>query len=409
MRAVNLLFLIVLFIVAAATPSHGVDVFGRATTQPAWWQDLVDRETKFSAYQYLRLGMQDFSKDHNISVFGYGRYGFNEVAEPSNANGRLYNFYMDWRDVFKDRLDLKLGRQWSNLVAGSSIIDGVELDIKNLGPVGVVLLGGRDVIFGEFEEETQEGDTAWGGQVYLSGMKNLNLNLGYGLKYDEGDLARQTVSYDFGYNFKGISRVYSEARYDLMVEQISELLAGIKFFLNDQWTIRGEYFYTYPTFDSTSIYVVFAASQFQSGAFFVDYYISESLSLFGGYTAEYYNINDAENDNANLFELGTKTKVEKINLHGKVLVRNGYPGDLIGFSLSGDRAFLRNKLDLAAGIDYDYYKRQEMIENEIATKYWLAGRYFFSKMLSLALHVENTTSVTQDYNFAGWASFEVQF
>ena len=61
------------------------------------------------------------------------------------------------------------------------------------------------------------------------------------------------------------------------------------------------------------------------------------------------------------------------------------------------------------GIDYDYYKRHEMIDNEIATKYWLAGRYFFNKMFSLALHVENTKSDTQDYNFAGWASFEVLF
>jgi len=91
------------------------------------------------------------------------------------------------------------------------------------------------------------------------------------------------------------------------------------------------------------------------------------------------------------------------------VVREGYPGDIIGFSLSADRSFLNNKLELAAGIDYDIYQRDEMTDDEIATKYWFGGRYHFTERISLALHGENTESATQEHNFAGWSSFEVVF
>lgn len=406
MRARVLLFLLVLLMVTA-TPSYGLELFGRATTEFAWWQDLIDRDTRFAGYQYLRVGVQDMIEGRDISVFGYGRYGFNEVADP-DANGRLYYLYVDWRNVWEDWVDLRLGRQWTNLVADSRIIDGGQLDFK-LGPVGVALLGGRDVIFDEFAEDTKRGDMTWGTEAYLRNVRNLNLSMSYVEKYDEGDLARRIVAYDFGYNIKGVSRLYSEMRYDIIGERVSEALAGLKVFPTDRWTVRGEYFFTNPTFDATSIYAVFAASSFHAGSLFIDYYISDSLSFYGGYTAEFFKIHDAEDDDAHLFEVGAHTKIEEFRLNGAVVVREGYPGDIIGFSLSADRSFLNNKLDLAAGIDYDIYQRDEMTDDEIATKYWFGGRYHFTEKISMALRVENTESATQDYNFAGWASFEVAF
>lgn len=407
MRARLPLFLLVLLLVTAVPPSNGVELFGRASTQFAWWEDLIDRDTKFAGYQYLRVGTFDLVKGRDISVFGYGRIGLNEAADP-DANGRLYYLYMDWRNVWKDRMDLRLGRQWTNLVADSRIIDGAQVDFK-MGPVGVVLLGGRDVIFDEFEEGTQGGDTAWGGEAYLRNVKDFKLSISYAEKYDEGDMARHMVAYDFGYNIKAISRVYSELRYDIIGERISELLAGLKLFPSDQWTIRGEYFFTYPTFDATSIYAVFAASRFHSGSLFVDYYIFDSLSFYGGYTAEFFEINDAEDDDAHLFEIGAHTKIKQIRLDGSIVIRQGYPGDVVGFSLAADHPFLGDKLDVAAGIDYDIYQRDEMTDDEIAIKYWFGGRYYFSKKISLALRVENTESDAQDHNFAGWSSFEIVF
>lgn len=411
MRARVLSCLLGLIVVAIASPCSAAELFGQATTEFAWWQDLVDRDTKFSAYQYLRVGALDLVKERDISLFGYGRFGYNEVAddEDEDADGRLYYLYMDWRDVWKDRIDLRLGRTWTNIGAASSIIDGAQVDFKNLGPVGVMLLGGRDVIFDEFDELTQSGDIAWGGQVYLTSVKNLDLNISYAEKYDEDDLARRTVAYDVGYNIKEISRVYSDGRFDLISEELSELVAGIKVFPNDTWTIRGEYFTFYPTFDATSIYVVFAASRFQSGSLYVDYYVSDNLTFYGGFSGEYFDLDDADDDDAYLFEIGTNFRVKDIRFNGSILVREGFPGDLVGFSLAADRPFLNNKLDLAAGIDYDFYKRESMTDDEIATKYWLAARYYFTKKVSLALHVENTESATQDHNFAGWSTLEIAF
>ncbi len=141
----------------------------------------------------------------------------------------------------------------------------------------------------------------------------------------------------------------------------------------------------------------------------MDYYVSDRLSLYGGFTGEYFDLDGAEDDDAYLFDVGAHTRIEKFLVDGSVLVREGFPGDLVGFSLAVDRPFLDNKLDLAAGIDYDIYQRDEMTDDEIATKYWLGGRYYFSKKVSLALHIQNTESATQDHNFAGWSTLEVTF
>jgi hypothetical protein len=411
MRAIIALCLSGLLIIAAGRPCQGLEVFGRASTEVAWWKDLIDRDTEFSGYQYLRIGAIDLVPERDISVFGYGRYGYNEVAdnEDGAANGRLYYLYMDWRDLWEDRLDLRLGRQWSNLVAGSEIIDGAQVEVKKAGPVGLVLVGGRNVTFDEFKEDTQGGDVAWGGEIYLRDVQRLNLSVSYAEKYDESDLARRAVAYDVGYNLKEKYRLYSEGRYDIISERLSEVTAGVKVFPNDVWTIRGEYFYTYPTFDATSIYAVFSASEFHVGSLFVDYYVSDSFSLYGGYTGEYFEIEDADDDDAHLFEVGARVQFMESPLKGAIVVREGYPGDLIGFSFSGDRSFFDTALVLSAGIDYDIYQRDEMTDDEIATKYWLGGRYRFSEKISVSLHLENTESAAQANNFAGWSSLEVVF
>ncbi len=86
--------LLVLLALTITRPCYGLELLGRATTEFAWWQDLIDRDTKFPAYQYLRLGSPDVVKDQNISVFGYGRYGYNEVAnDEARIDHDIYERY----------------------------------------------------------------------------------------------------------------------------------------------------------------------------------------------------------------------------------------------------------------------------------------------------------------------------
>jgi hypothetical protein len=87
----------------------------------------------------------------------------------------------------------------------------------------------------------------------------------------------------------------------------------------------------------------------------------------------------------------------------------------VGFTLAANRLFLDKKFDLGAGIDYDVFERTEdVFQNattgyHIATKFWLSGQYYFSKKVSLTLHVEDTISPNQDYNFAGWSTLQINF
>ena len=59
----------------------------------------------------------------------------------------MYYLYLDYRDAVKDHLDVRAGRTYVYSAAVSGTIDGLYLDFRNLGPVGVTLFGGRNVIF----------------------------------------------------------------------------------------------------------------------------------------------------------------------------------------------------------------------------------------------------------------------
>ena len=69
---------------------------------------------------------------------------------------------MDYRDVVKDHLDLRAGRTYVNAAAISGTVDGLHPDLKNLGPVGVTLFGGRNVIFDDKREIGTAGTALWG-------------------------------------------------------------------------------------------------------------------------------------------------------------------------------------------------------------------------------------------------------
>jgi hypothetical protein len=59
------------------------------------------------------------------------------------------------------------------------------------------------------------------------------------------------------------------------------------------------------------------------------------------------------------------------------------------------------KLHLAAGVQYDEYKRPDQDGNQFARRYWIGGEWLFKKNLSLIGRIEDNVNQNFKHNPLG--------
>lgn len=154
-----------------ATACYSAEISGRSSTQFMFFNNelLEKRQVQFA--EYLRLGITNIDKEGKFNVYGYGRLS-QDMNVGEGGAGRLYYLYGDYRDLY-DKVNLRIGRQFVNLAAGSAIVDGGQVTLKNVGPVAFTVLGGHDVIFGQTGELSDHG-AVFGLAANLEGFQNVN-------------------------------------------------------------------------------------------------------------------------------------------------------------------------------------------------------------------------------------------
>src|ERR1700690_2950096 len=168
------------------------------STQLLWGDDLLG-DSQAIVSQYLRFSYQPEGKQ--FSAAGYGRiWGdrANSSVRDNDFNGRLYYLYLDYKPI--EQISVRLGRQYVNLSAGSSLMDGATVNINKIGPLGFTVTAGRDIVYSLDSESSREGNYFLGFDVHLQDIKNTQLGLSYVRKYDHSDLSRE----EFGLNAKYI-------------------------------------------------------------------------------------------------------------------------------------------------------------------------------------------------------------
>ncbi len=407
MRALSRVLLLLLILFSCATGSSAMEISGRSSTQLLWFNDFYNgRQTE--AVQYLRLAARNIDQAGKFSIYGYGRGGaILEKADESDdrANGRLYYLYGDFRDL-DGKLDVKVGRQFTNLSAETAIIDGARLDLKKLGPLGLTFLGGRNVVFGLNGEIGHEGDYAAGVAAYLQGYQKTDLDISWFRKWDQHDLARDMLGASFKQYLFDNTKLYGNARYDLTSETFSELLGGVKLFPLANLSLTGEYFQSYPTFDTTSIFSVFAVNLYKEGLLRADYTVSEKIALYGGYTRQDFGDEDGWGD---VYTLGVTLRPrDNLTIDVDYDRRSGVGGSLNGGTLNANYEATK-ELRLGAGLAYDVYQRNNMTGEQTAKNYWLGARYKLAKNMATSLRVENSVNKTYDRNTQGRFVFDYDF
>jgi hypothetical protein len=371
------------------------------STQFLWGDDLLGESQAIMA-QYLRFTYKEEGK--NFSLTGYGRL-WQDLGTPrvrsDDFEGRLYYLYLDYKPL--DNVAFRLGRQFVNFSAGSSIMDGVTLKVDNLGPVGITLAGGRDVVYSLDSEYSSSNNYVIGLDVHLQGVRSTQAGISYVRKYVEGYLAREEFGLNFRYFYKWISP-YAEIRYDRLSETFDEQTAGVDIFPFTSLMIKGEYYQSYPTFDATSIYSVFAVDRYREYLVRAEYSgLPIPVTVFASFTRQVYQ----EATDASVYSAGARAyPLDNLTVNASYNYRDGYSGfdgvtgdsngRLSGFEFYGNYRFMKD-LAMFAGVQYDTYNRPELNGNNYATRYWGGGQWTANKNVSVSARIESNINENFDH------------
>lgn len=399
-------FLIVVLFGVIFSKAWAYDLRFDSSTQLLWGDDLLgDSEAIIS--QYLRFNLSPAEKSR-FRITGYGRvwedFGNTTLRETDEIKGRVYYLYLDF--LATESLSFRLGRQFVNFSAGSSLMDGLSLDIKSLGPIGLTLAGGRDVKFSLDSEHSRLGNYFAGIDVHFEKVKSLQLGASYVRKYDEWDLAREEFGMNFRYMHKYLSP-YAEVRYDNLSRAVDEGTAGLDIFPTSDLMIKAEFYHSYPTFDSTSIYSVFAVDRYREYLIRAEYSLEAPVTLYTSYVKQTYE----DNNNADNYILGARFyPFKSLRLNSSIDYRNGYGGNIWGFEINGDYS-VNEKLTLAGGIQYDSYRRPDFSDEnyDYAQRYWIGGKWNIGKSSSLLVRIEDNVNENFDHRPLGRIALNISF
>ena len=385
-----------------AATAWSAEVHGRSSTQFLWFNNVFTEKKQAEFAEYLNLSITNIDKAGKLSFQGYGRAS-QDVRNGEGLNGRLYYLYGDYHDLY-DKVDLRFGRQFVNYAAGSALIDGGRVDLKNIGPVGFSVMGGRNVFFDLNGEATRDHDFAFGAAAYLAGFKNTDLELSYFMKFDKDGLARDQLGASFKQYLLNSVKVYANGRFDFPSETVNEGLVGVKYYPTSDLILTGEWYQSYPTFDSTSIFAVFAVNRYQEWVVRADYTINDKISVNGGYRRE-----DFETDDADVIEVGCRIRpIEHVELNLNYDHRNGYGGTLNGGIAEVIYEPIK-PLELAAGIHFDVYERDRVTAEETARKYWVGAKYKLTQNMSASVRIEDDVNARFKSDWQGRAVFNYDF
>ena len=114
----------------ASSMAWSAEIHGRSSTQFTWFNDIFTEKKQAELGEYLSLSITKIDKDNKLSLQGYGRIT-QDLRNGDGLNGRLYYLYGDYSNLF-DKVDVRLRRQFVNYAAGSALIDGGKVELKNV-------------------------------------------------------------------------------------------------------------------------------------------------------------------------------------------------------------------------------------------------------------------------------------
>jgi hypothetical protein len=389
-------------VLLSAVSAWSAELHGRSSTQLLWFNNYFNDKRQIEIGQYLSASVSKLDQAGKLSIEGYGRLT-QDISNGEGLQGHLYYLYANYRDL-NDKIDLRFGRQFVNYSAGSALIDGARIDVKNIGPIAFSLMGGRNVIYNLYDESTRGGDYAVGLAASLHNFKDTDLELSWYHKLVNDDVAQDIIGASFKQYLFNSVKIYGNARYDVASEAIGELLAGVSYFPLNTLILTAELYQSYPMFDATSIYSVFAVNQYKEGLLKADYRINKQFSVNAGYTYQ-----DYDDGSSDVYEIGVGIRpIDTLRLNLNYDFISGYDGKRHGANLDAEYEAAKD-LKLAAGFQYNVDKFDALTGEVIGRCYWGGAKYQLNKKMSANVRLENNINSHYKQDWRGRIAFNYDF
>lgn len=389
-------------VLLSAVSAWSAELHGRSSTQLLWFNNYFNDKRQIEIGQYLSASVSKLDQAGKLSIEGYGRLT-QDISNGEGLQGHLYYLYANYRDL-NDKIDLRFGRQFVNYSAGSALIDGARIDVKNIGPIAFSLMGGRNVIYNLYDESTRGGDYAVGLAASLHNFKDTDLELSWYHKLVNDDVAQDIIGASFKQYLFNSVKIYGNARYDVASEAIGELLAGVSYFPLNTLILTAELYQSYPMFDATSIYSVFAVNQYKEGLLKADYRINKQFSVNAGYTYQ-----DYDDGSSDVYEIGVGIRpIDTLRLNLNYDFISGYDGKRHGANLDAEYEAAKD-LKLAAGFQYNVDKFDALTGEVIGRCYWGGAKYQLNKKVSANVRLENNINSHYKQDWRGRIAFNYDF
>ncbi len=376
--------------------SADVRVGGDASVHLEWLDD-PDGDEAVPAYLYLRLNVDDVSDGRDWRIRFYGRAA-DDLNSKLDIDSRLYFGY--WERTW-DGTALLVGRQWVNTVAGSPVMDGVQVRYLRPDLFRLRVYGGIYASLVDYRSD----EVVWGFSVEDDFLDRTDLGLSYYQKLVDGDLAREILGFSAWTRVGKRGSAFGELQYDLLSLVPAYYQAAVRLVPDDRWTFKGEYYGFTPVFDSTSIYSVFAVDDYEEVSVSVDYRLDRDWTVFGSYSREFYE----SFEDSDVFEAGVELlRPEAVGGYLVGVFRTGYE-DLNGVKASVSAPVLYD-IRLDVGAEYNVYDRVgDSDDDTTSERYWISGERGFGSDWSLKVKAERIQSEVYDYYHRGRLTLRYRF
>ncbi|MDF1537038.1 MAG: hypothetical protein P1S46_11185 [bacterium] len=369
------------------------------TSYTSWEEE--DGTGNTAASQYVLLSNRGTLGGYRLDVEGYGRVtAVGEEVEPGDDNpNRLYTLAATLTGA-QGRGSMTFGRQYIPALAGPQFLDGLNLtaDFDKLSV---------NARWGYTADVTGDAGISKADEVLGAGLDyrlktGMYLSLDYGRTMDDDSLLTEFIATEWAYSWYRFTRAYASFNWDLMSKTLHESLVGTRLHFSDRFSAIFELSHNVQSFDSDSIYSVFAISAAYSRTFSLLFTPSMNTRYLWDYTVENYQ----EGGGGRRYEVSGRWTPGRSKISASLLQHQGSGGDLVEVS-TGLSTRLGDRWDV--GIGWDVSRSQNKGENTVGSSLvYCGGRVKTSDSSSLDLRIERTDDDLFPESLSGRIAFELE-
>jgi hypothetical protein len=388
-----------LFLVLSTGQVMAETSLSSVTSYSSWEEE--DGTANSAASEYVRLSNRGTFGGYRLDLEGYGRVTvIEEEIEPGDNNAnRLYTLAATLTGN-EGGGSFTLGRQYIPALAGPQFLDGLYLS-TDLGNWSANARWGYTAdVTGE--TAPSDSDEVLGAGLAYRIKTGMYLSLDYGRTMDDDSLLSEFMATEWTYSWHRFTRAYASFNWDMMSKTLHESLIGTRLHFSDRFSAGLEFSHNVQSFDSDSIYSVFALSAAFSRTFSLLFTPSMNTRYLWDYTVENYQ----DGGGARRYELSGKWTPGESKITASLLQHLGYGGDLTEVSAGlsthiGDR--------WTVGLGGDVSRTENEGEDTVGSNMaWLGGTVQVSDSSSLNMRLERTDDELYPETVSGRIAFELE-